>query len=129
MNPIDELCPKLVLAFTCVAAVGFSMVRRFRIEDAKSCTRVCRRILLSAITPPSDASNVCALTCIDAIASATTLLMRRLHALEDIDTTYLRTAEAAVASLRQDLASDAAIAPQLICEHTSEWRSRSWGYA
>ena len=113
MNPIDELGPELVLAFTCVAAVGSSMVRRSRIEDAKSCTRVCRRILLCSTTPsPSDATNVCPLTCIDAIAAATALLTRRLHPLEHIDTEYLSTAEAALASLRKDLTSDAAVVLQ-----------------
>lgn len=109
MNPIDKLGPELVLAFNCVAAVGSSMVRRFRIADAKSCTRVCRRILLcTTAPPPSDATTVCALTCIDAIATATTLLTRRLHPLEDIDAIHLSAAEAAVASVRQSLTSEAA---------------------
>lgn len=110
MDTLDELGPELTLAFTCVTAVGPSMVRHFRIEDAKSCTRVCRRILLCAAIPQSsDATNLCALTCIDAIATATTLPTRRLCPLDDIDTIYLGTAEAAIASLRQDLTSDAAV--------------------
>ena len=111
MDTLDELGPELALAFTCVAAVGSSMVRRFRIEDAKSCTRVCRRILSCAATPQSSdtTNNVWALTCIDAITAATTLLTRRLCPLDDIDTMYLDTAEAAIASLRQDLTSDAAV--------------------
>ena len=104
MDPIDELGPELGLAFSCVTAVGSSMVRRFRIEDAKSCTRVCRRILLcAATTPPSDATNLRALTCIDAITAATTLLTRRLRPLDDVDTIYLSIAETAMASLRQDM--------------------------
>ncbi|AOT05852.1 hypothetical protein [Arthrobacter sp. U41] len=114
MDTLEELGPELVLAFTCVAAVGSSMVRHFRIEDAKSCTRVCRRILLCAAIPqsPDTTNNACALTCIDAITTATTLLARRLCPLDDIDTKYLGTAEAAIASLRQDLTSDAAIVLQ-----------------
>lgn len=109
MNRIDELGPELLLAFNCVAAVGAYMVRRFHIENAKSCTRVCRRILLWTTThQPSDPTSVSALTCIDAIATATTLLTRRLHPLEDIDAIHLSTAEAAIASLRQDLTSKAA---------------------
>lgn len=62
MDTPDALGPGLALAFTCVAAVGSSMVRRFRIEDAKSCTRVCRRILsCTASSQPSDVTNnVCA---------------------------------------------------------------------
>lgn len=101
----DELGPELALAFICVAAVGSSMVRRFRIEDAKSCTRVCRRILSCPASPkPSDAThNVCALTCIDAITTATTLLTRRLSPLDNIDTIYLGTAEAAIAFFRRDV--------------------------
>lgn len=45
MDPIEQLGPERALAFACVAAVGSSMIRRFRIEDAKACTRVCRSIL------------------------------------------------------------------------------------
>ena len=109
MDTLNELGPELTLAFTCVTAVGSSMVRHFRIEDAKSCTRVCRRILSCAAIPQSPgAANLCALTCIDSIITATTLLTRRL-CLDDIDTIYLGTAEAAIASLRQDLTSDAAV--------------------
>jgi hypothetical protein len=103
MNPIDGLGPELVLAFTSVAAVGSSMVRRFRIDDAKSCTRVCRRILSCATTPPrSDVTNVCTLTCIDAISTAINLLKRRLHPLKDIDSIHLSTALAALSSLRKE---------------------------
>lgn len=114
MDTPDALGPGLALAFTCAAAVGSSMVRRFRIEDAKSCTRVCRRILsCTASSQPSDVTNnVCALTCIDAITTATTLLTRRLCPLDNIDTIYLGTAEAAIASLRRDLTPDAAVVLQ-----------------
>jgi hypothetical protein len=85
------LWPELALAFTCVTAVSASMIRRFRIEDAKSCIRVCRRILLYAATPPpSDAAqNACSLTSIDAIIAAITLLTCHLCPLDDIDSTYL----------------------------------------
>lgn len=111
MNTLDELGPELTLAFTCVAAVGSSMVRHFRIEDAKSCTRVCRRILSCTANPQSsDTTNiVCALTCLDAITTATALLTIRLCPLDDNDTIYLGTAEAAIASLREDLASAAVV--------------------
>jgi hypothetical protein len=104
MDAIDELGPELALAFSCVAAVGSSMIRRFRTEDAKSCTRVCRRILLCAGSPPpSDANNrPCSLTCLDAISAATALLTRRLYALDDIDTTYLSTAQSVKTSLRPE---------------------------
>lgn len=110
MDALDELGPELALAFTCVAAVGSAMVRRFRIEDAKSCTRVCRRIRSCAAIPQSSdtTNNVCALPCIDAIAAATTVLTR-LCPIDDIDNMYLGTAEAAIASLRLDLTSDAAV--------------------
>ena len=110
---MDELGPELVLAFTCVAAVGSSMVLRFRIEDAKSCTRVCRRVLLCSTTPPpSDATNVCALTCLDAIAAAIALLTRRLHPLEDADAVRLSAAKTAIASLRQEFTSEVAVVLQ-----------------
>lgn len=108
MNQVDNLGPEMALAFSCLAAVGSSMVRRFRIEDAKSCTRICRRILLCAANPPpSDVNNdFCPRTCIDAITAATTLLTRRLSPLDEIDTKYLSTAEAAIAFLCEYVPSD-----------------------
>lgn len=111
MDSIDELGPELALAFTCLAAVGSSMVRRFRIEDAKSCTRVCRRILACAPNPPlSEVNNhLRAPTRIDAISRATTLLTRRLGPLDDMDTIYLGIAEAAIGSLLEDPAADTAV--------------------
>lgn len=114
MDPIGVVDPELALAFTCVAAVGSSMVRHLRIDDAKSCTRVCRRILLCAATapPPGETNNVCALTCIDAITNAIALLSGRLCSLDDIDTAHLHVAGAAIATLRQDLASNAAVVLQ-----------------
>jgi hypothetical protein len=114
MYAIDKLGSELALAFACVAAVGSSMVRRFRIEDAKSCTRVCRRILSCAATPPPSevTNNLWTLACLDAVTTAATLLTRRLCPLYDIDTTYLSIAEAAIASLRHDLTSGAAVVLQ-----------------
>jgi hypothetical protein len=111
MDPIDEVGPELALAFTRIAAVGSSMIRRFRIEDAKSCTRVCRRILLCSptILPPGETNNVYAITCIDAIAAAIALLSGRLCPLDDIDTWHLSVAGAAIATLRHELASNSAV--------------------
>ena len=114
MNPIHKLRPELALAFTCVAAVGASMVRRFRMQDARECTRICRGIRLW--TPPSPTCEVNdfvrALACLDALTRATASLVRRLPPLDDTETVLLRRAEAAMKSLRQDLASDRAAAPR-----------------
>ena len=108
MDPSEQLGPQRALAFACVAAVGSSMIRRFRIEDAKACTRICRSILLCAEPSPpfALADLVRALTSLDALTAATALLARRLRPLDDVDATRLIDAEIAMASLREDLTSD-----------------------
>ncbi|WP_223987869.1 hypothetical protein [Arthrobacter sp. NicSoilB8] len=104
MDPID---PDLALAFTSAAAVGSSMIRSFRIDDAKACTRLCRRILtFAAAPPPSDLAGIVrTLTGLDNIMTALRLLTRRLDPLGTIDTVHLRNAYAAISSLRDVLAS------------------------
>lgn len=99
MDPID---PDLALAFTSIAAVGSSMVRSFRIDEAKACTRLCRRILtFAAAPPPSDLAGVVrAFTGVDNLLAALGLLTRRLDPLGTIDSARLRTADAAITSLR-----------------------------
>jgi hypothetical protein len=102
MDPID---PDLALAFTSAAAVGSSMVRAFRIDDAKACTRLCRRILLFATAPlPSDlAGTVRALSGLDNILAALSLLTRRLAPLGAAESLHLCNADAALTSLREVL--------------------------
>jgi hypothetical protein len=69
---MDTIDPDLALAFTSAAAVGSSMIRAFRIDDAKACTRLCRRILLLATAPPPSglAGTVRALSGLDNVLSA-----------------------------------------------------------
>lgn len=107
MDPID---PDLALAFTSAAAVGSSMIRAFRIDDAKACTRLCRRILLfAAAPPPSDLAGIVrALSGLDNIFAALGLLTRRLAPLGTADALHLRNADAALASLRDVLGSGSA---------------------
>lgn len=102
MDPID---PDLALAFTSAAAVGSSMIRAFRIDDAKACTRLCRRILLfAAAPPPSDLAGILrALSGLDNVLAALGLLTRRLAPLGTADAIHLRNAEAALTSLRDVL--------------------------
>lgn len=94
MNAIEQLGPELTMAFACIAAVGSSMIRRFRIEDAKACTRVCRRIRLwSAPSPPFELVDLIrALTCLDALTAATSMLAWCLRPLDDVDITRLSNA-------------------------------------
>jgi hypothetical protein len=102
MDPID---PDLALAFTSAAAVGSSMIWAFRIDDAKACTRLCRRILLfAAAPPPSDLAGIVrALSGLDNVLAALGLLTRRLAPLGTADAIHLRNAEAALTSLRDVL--------------------------
>ena len=108
MDAIEQLGPELAVAFACITAVGSSRIRRFRIEDAKACTRICRSIRFwTAPIPSFELSDlVRALTSLDALTEATAMLACRLRPLDDVDTTLLNNAEAAMASLRQDLTSD-----------------------
>ena len=81
------------------------MIRTFRINDAKACTRLCRRILLlAAAPPPSDlAGTVRALSGLENILSALSLLTLRLAPLGTADSTHLCNARAARTSLREVL--------------------------
>jgi hypothetical protein len=100
---MDTIEPDLALAFTSAAAVGSSMIRTFRMDDAKACTRLCRGILLLATGPPPSglAGTVRALSGLDNVLSALGLLARRLAPLGTADSIHLCNARAALTSLRE----------------------------
>jgi hypothetical protein len=107
MDTIEDLYPQLDTAFTGLVSLGASMVRSFRVEDAKACTGLCRAARNFAATPaPSDLAGVFrALSAADNLVSAVTLLGRRLGPLTAADSLNLTMATEAVISLRDILAA------------------------